>query len=173
MIIKKNVLVLLSGIGLFLWMFPILSQAHSTTDNPLQYYDNQIKQAQQDALQRLTESMATETPNNTTPSSSQLPPTATQEVPAPYSNVDKAFAISPKARRQTPASSASEATAPQKNNPWLKPNPWAQQGQRNPWANAPIPGPTPPPSATSGFNPPPNIFAPPKARSAHQPADHG
>ena len=65
------------------------------------------------------------------------------------------------------------------NNPWVRPNPWAETAKENPWANRPLPSSSSADTSSSlnantASNPPgalpspPNIFAPPSANSATQ-----
>lgn len=162
--IKKSLSILSSLVALA-WLLPSLVQARpSTPDNPLQYYDDQIKRAQKEALDNLEASIA--------PTEQTQPPVSSQTLPAspvdaqgaapPPSNTDKAFAT--RSSPTTPNTHEREATSSSNAaNPWLKPNPWAEQAKHNPWANAPIPEPTRPTTAAPGFTPPPNIFAPPNA----------
>lgn len=164
--IKKKSLPILGSVVVLFWLLPTLAQARpSTADNPLQYYDDQIKKAQKEALDNLEASMAATEQTQPPVSAHPLPaPPMDAQSAAPPFNTDKAFATpsSPTApnthEREATASASSNAA-----NPWLKPNPWAEQAKHNPWANAPIPEPTRPTTAAQGFTPPPNIFAPPKA----------
>jgi hypothetical protein len=131
------------------------------TKDALQTYRDEIKQSETNASQAVLDALKANADSDSSPQ--QHPSTSEAPSPAkpiPRSNNDKAF--SP-AKPTNPANSANK-------NPWLQPNPWAKQppniweknAKVNPYSNAPIPGPTPPPntSANLALPSPPNIFAP-------------
>jgi hypothetical protein len=161
--IKKISLSILSSITVLFSLLPMLVQAYPSTPNdPLQYYNDQIKKAQKEALDKLEASIAaTEQPPPISQTSPSSPVDAQKKVPP--SNTDKAFVTSPPPTTHNNESEATASASSKAANPWAKPNPWAEQGQPNPWANAPIPEPISPSTTSRGFTPPPNIFAPPNA----------
>ncbi|MDQ8039610.1 MAG: hypothetical protein REH83_04310 [Rickettsiella sp.] len=151
------------AIGISFLATPFIANANSTSTDPLQYYRDEIKQAQNDATQKLLDKLRPYTKNsNSYPNEAPTPSATATPIPE-QSNAEKAFSPPP---RTTPKQAA-DATTPA-NNPWVKPNPWESQSKINPWANSPIPGPTPPPSPPSSNaslapNNMPNIFAPPQS----------
>lgn len=93
----------------------------------------------------------------------------------PVTKSDKA----PTNTNQAPTQQTSTGT--NNNNPWIRPNPWAETAKENPWANRPLPSSSTADTSSSlnanaasnspGALPsPPNIFAPPSANSATQPS---
>lgn len=136
------------------------------TNDPLQSYRDEIKQSETNASQAVLDALQAHTePDPTTiqQQSQQATPKSSLTTPTSRSNADKAF---------TPADNTlSNSSHSSNKNPWLQPNPWAKQppniweksAKVNPYANAPIPGPTSPHVSTkAGIPSPPNIFAPPK-----------
>lgn len=135
-----------------------LAYAYSeSTNDPLQAYRDEIKQAESNASQAtLNDLKANAEPENATQQNKAAAPSP----PTPRSNNDKAF---------TPDNNSVNSNSSGKN-PWLQPNPWAKQppniweknAKVNPYSNAPIPGPTPPSNASTNLAipNPPNIFAP-------------
>ncbi len=137
-----------------------LAPTYAEPTNDLQAYRDEIKQSETNASQAVLDAL--QAANADTENSSQQKnnqpgshsSSASARTPEPHSNIDKAF---------TP-SAANTNNSPNKN-PWLKPNPWAQQppniweknAKVNPYSNAPIPGPSAP--ANLAIPNPPNIFA--------------
>jgi hypothetical protein len=143
--------------------FLIMSFANADTKpvDPLQAYRDQITQAETNASQNVLNQLGPINPPNF---NTTLPSPSAPSVPS-VSNSAKAFST------PTPNTTQKNALPPNtnrqsvNNNPWLKPNPWAEQAKVNPWANAPIPGPgnTTASTNTASAPPgPPNIFAPPQ-----------
>lgn len=138
-----------------------LSFAYSEpTNDPLQAYRDAIKRAESKASQATLDDLkANAELENTTQQNKPTAPSAA--APTPRSNNDKAFI--PDNTSVNPKHSSDK-------NPWLQSNPWAKQppniweknAKVNPYANAPIPGPTAPNnvSANAAIPSPPNIFAP-------------
>lgn len=142
----------------FIGLAPAYSES---TNDPLQTYRDEIQQSETNASQAILDTLkANSESDNTTQNQKTIPqPSAT--TPTPRSNTDKAF---------TPEDNTSaNSTHSSNKNPWLQPSPWAKQAPNiweknakvNPYANAPIPGPTPPNASANVTIPsPPNIFAP-------------
>jgi len=137
-------------------------------DDVLQRYRNEIEKTETTAAQSVIDQLGSSNVSNSADSNHSDQDTRYNPVPPSSSNSDKAFSSPPSAQGQkntnptTPSSSTS-------NNPWLKPNPWEAPSKQNPWAHAPIPGPTAPgagpPSTSNGMSvrmSPPNIFALPQ-----------
>lgn len=133
-------------------------------NDPLQSYRDEIKQSETNASQAVLDALAANAgPDNSISQQNQSAPEASASaIPTPRSNYDKAFSA--------PASKSASTENSANKNPWLQPNPWAKQppniweknAKVNPYSNAPIPGPTPPPNASTHLATPspPNIFAP-------------
>ena len=136
-----------------------LAHAYSdpTKSDPLQTYRDEIKQSETNASQAVLDTLKDADSTNASQQSQQPAPDDSSTATAPRSNNEKAF---------TPDNKSTNVTRAPNNNPWLKPNPWANQptniweknAKVNPYSNAPIPGPTP--SSNSTTPSPPNIFAP-------------
>ena len=157
-------------LSLFFLSVSFMSLLHATPDttknDPLQLYRDEIKQAEFNASQAVLDQLKSSADDHTD-NNADTRPSANNSQSAtplyPQSNNDKAFIPSPndelKDNTAKPSSSSTKA------NPWLKPNPWGEV-KKNPWANVPIPGPSPssPPTASnhSSIPAPPNIFAPPQ-----------
>lgn len=141
-----------------------LAYAYSepTKNDPLQTYRDEIKQSETSASQSVLDALQANTDPDSSSQQNQPAPESSAAPSAPRSNTDKAFMPS----NNKPA----DPTHASNKNPWLQPNPWAKQppniweknAKLNPYSNAPIPGPTPPPntSANLAIPSPPNIFAP-------------
>ena len=135
-----------------------LAYAYPHSANSPPSLSDEIKQSENSASQSVLDALSAHTPNDSSSQQRQTKPESSVATPSPRSNSDKAF---------TPLDNKSAISTPSsKKNPWLQPNPWAKQppniweknAKVNPYANAPIPGPTP--SANSIVHSPPNIFAP-------------
>lgn len=142
----------------FSYAFIGLAYANTPNADPLQVYRDEIKQSESSASQAVLDALKAHTDPDDTSRQNQTRPESPTATPAPRSNSDKAF---------TPADNQSaHSTHASSENPWLKPNPWAnstpnrweQDAHVNPYSNAPIPGPAP--SSTLTIPSPPNIFAP-------------
>jgi hypothetical protein len=140
-----------------------LAQAYSEpTNDSLQAYRDEIKQSETNASQAVLDVLQANADTNSSSQQNKPTPETSATIPTPRTNNDKAF--TPPGNK-----SASTANSPNKN-PWLKTNPWANQAPNiweknakvNPYSNAPIPGPTPPPNASTNLTipSPPNIFSP-------------
>lgn len=152
------------SIGISFLVTPFITNANSIATDPLQYYRDEIKQAQNDAKQTLLNKLRPYT-NNVNSYAHEAPtPSASATPLSEQSNTEKAFSPPPTTPKKQ-ASDVGKAPTNNANNPWVKPNPWESQSKINPWANSPIPGPTPttPPPANASLTPnnTPNIFAPP------------
>ncbi|MES2141556.1 MAG: hypothetical protein V4471_01535 [Pseudomonadota bacterium] len=146
----------------FSFLIPFTAHADTKSD-PLQYYRNEIKQAQADATQTVLDKLKPYTENASRYQNNDEVPPPIVSSPQP-SNSEKAFSPPTTTQKKRPSDTDKSST---NNNPWLKPNPWEAQSKINPWANKPIPGPTPitgaPPTANTLVpNSTPNIFAPPQ-----------
>jgi hypothetical protein len=132
----------------------------TTKNDPLQLYRNQIKQAESNASQAVLDQLKSSIDDSTDNNADTRPSTNAQSATLPRSNSDKAFIPPP---TDTLKDHTGQQPSSTKTNPWLKPNPWGNV-KKNPWANAPIPGPSSPPtdSTHSSIPSPPNIFAPPQ-----------
>lgn len=154
---------LLARYPLILLACSFIGLAHAypeSTKDPLQVYRDEIKQSESNASQAVLDSLTPPEQENTT-QSSQTAPKSSAATQTPRSNAGKAF---------TPSDNTSSANSnfSSNKNPWLQPNPWAKQppniweknAKVNPYANAPIPGPTPSNNTSANIPSPPNIFAP-------------
>ncbi|WP_395497242.1 hypothetical protein [Rickettsiella endosymbiont of Litargus connexus] len=151
----------LSRCAIIFLSYSFIGLAHayskSTKSDPLQTYRDEIKQSETNASQAVLNALkANADPENVTQQNQTVSPTAK---PTPRSNNDKAF---------IPDNTPANSTHSSDKNPWLQPNPWAKQppniweknAKINPYANAPIPGPTTPKVSANATTPaPPNIFA--------------
>lgn len=127
-----------------------LSAAVPSQQDPLQSYRDEINQAENNASQTLLDHLQDE-PNNSVNYSDK---SVTNTQPAqPPSNQQRAFKL-PDTDNPTVTNNSNTT-----NSPWVKPNPWENAAKVNPWANAPIPSPSPNQS-TNTLPSPPNIFAP-------------
>jgi hypothetical protein len=140
-----------------------LTQAYSEpTNDSLQAYRDEIKQSETNASQAVLDALQANADTDSSSQKKQSTPETSTATSIPRSNNDKAF--TPSDNKSANASDSSNK------NPWLKPNPWANQAPNtweknaklNPYSNAPIPGPTPPPNTSTNLAipSPPNIFAP-------------
>jgi hypothetical protein len=138
------------------------------TNDPLEAYRDQIKQSESNASKAVLDALQANDESDSASQQNQPVVPNLSEAPTPRSNTDKAFTPTD---NNTPANSTHSSNK----NPWLQPNPWAKQrpnlweknAKVNPYANAPIPGPTPPNVSTNAAIPnPPNIFAPPRQPSS-------
>jgi hypothetical protein len=142
-----------------------LAQAYSEPANDsLQAYRDEIKQSETNASQAVLNALKDNADTDSSSQQNQPTPETSTATSTPRSNNAKAF---------TPSDnkSANTSNLPNKN-PWLKPNPWANQAPNiweknakvNPYSNAPIPGPTTPNvPANTAIPSPPNIFVPSRA----------
>lgn len=162
----KSLLTRYSLTLLFCSFIGLTSAYCKPTNDRLQAYRDEIKQSETNASQAVLDTLQANTESDPTAQNpTTSPSSATMQTPrSPASNVDKAF---------TPTDNSSTNKNHSSNkNPWLQPNPWAKQppniweknAKINPYANAPIPGPTPPnASANVAIPSPPNIFSPSQA----------
>lgn len=137
-----------------------LAYAYPNSPNSPPSLKDEIKQSENKASQSVLDALNAHTPIDSASQQSQTKPESSAATPSPRSDSDKAF---------IPLDNKSaSSTSSSKKNPWLQPNPWAKlppniwekKAKVNPYANAPIPGPTP---STNPIIPsPPNIFAPPQ-----------
>lgn len=146
--------------------------AHANSESPksdsLQTYRDEIKQSETNASQAVLDALQANADTDSSSKQNNNPPApeTSATTSKPRSNNDKAF---------TPLDKSANTSNPPNKNPWLQPNPWAKQppniweknAKVNPYANAAIPGPTPPsPSSTNtGIPSPPNIFIPSHAKN--------
>lgn len=128
--------------------------------DPLQAYQDEIQQSESDASQAVLDTLKdANTDSENMAQQNQAAPESSTAILTPRSNADKAF-------KSTDKPSANSMSSANKN-PWVQPNPWANQppniweknAKVNPYANAPIPGPKPP-NTSANIPSPPNIFAP-------------
>lgn len=119
--------------------------------------DAVIQQAENNALKNLENQLPREKSNDALP--------ANAKADTNQMNTTQQTAKSNLSPSAVNAPAAPQTITPQQN-PWVKPNSWAEQAKQNPWANQPLPS-APntatmnQPSGTSALPPPPNIFAVP------------
>jgi len=146
-------------LSLFFLSVSFMILLHATPDttknDPLKLYRDEIKQAESNASQAVLDqlkSSADDHTNNNADTRSSANNSQSATPLDPQSNNDKAFIPSHNDELDNTAKPSSSST---KANPWLKPNPWA---------DLPVPGPSPssPPTASnhSSIPAPPNIFTP-------------
>lgn len=165
---------LLATLTLLMCSFIGLTSAYcEPTSDRLQAYRDEIKQSETNASQSVLDTLQADTESDSTAQQNQAtaPSSGTMQTPrSSASNADKAFTP-----RDNPSANKNHSS---NKNPWLQPNPWAKQppniweknAKINPYANAPIPGPTPPKASANGAIPsPPNIFSPSKATHTNNP----
>jgi hypothetical protein len=131
--------------------------SESPKSDSLQTYRDEIKQSETNASQAVLDTLQANTDTDKSSQQNNQPAHGTSATTSkPRSNNDKAF---------IPLDKPANTSNPPNKNPWLQPNPWAKQppniweknAKLNPYANAPIPGPTTPTNVAIS---PPNIFAP-------------
>lgn len=163
---------LLTQYSLILLMsFANLTQAYAETPDPLQVYRDEIKRSEALASQAILDTLDPTESDNTAYQQHQTSPeafSAAQKSDSDRSNTEKAFT-------PTNTISAPVTNHSSKKNPWLQPNPWAKnsptiwekKAKINPYANAPVPGPTS--SKRKTVPSPPNIFLPSQPNHTNNP----
>lgn len=166
----------LSRWALFLLSFSAINLVHAYADEPakndyLQTYRDEIKQAETNASQAVLDTLKSNTDSNDREAQQTQPSRKPVAPRSGHSNADKAFSSSAGSTNTVPKSN---------NNPWLKPNPWAakqtpniweRNAKINPYAHAPVPGPTPSSNTSAHLviPSPPNIFSPSQPPKPNQP----
>ena len=151
--------------------FANLTQAYAKTHDPLQVYRDEIKRSETLASQAILDTLGPTESDNTNYEQHQTTSEASSQAQKPdssRSNTEKAFT-------PTDTISAPVTNHSSNKNPWLQPNPWAKnppniwekKAKINPYANAPVPGPTS--SKRNTVPSPPNIFLPSQPNHTNNP----